>query len=129
MAEMVSAAVNTNSMLWKSSPAGTEIEQVTLEWLQAMVGLSGFTGITYDGGSSSSFHGLAAMREGMLGPEYRKTGLMAQANCRPAIYLSEQTQNSVHKALITLGFGTDSIRYVNVKEDSTMDISHQHGPT
>ena len=119
--EMISSAVNTNTMLWKSSPAGTEIEQITLEWLQQMLGLSGFTGITYDGGSSSSFHGLAAMREKKLGPVYRKKGLMGITRMSPKIYITEQTHNSIHKALITLGFGTDSIQYVNVKDDFTMD--------
>lgn len=124
MAEMISAAVNTNSMLWKSSPAGTEIEWKTLEWLQEILGLSGFTGITFDGGSSSSFHGLAAMREAKLGPEYREKGLMVPATRRPKIYLTGQTHNSVHKALITLGFGTDSFRTVNVRQDFTMDPDH-----
>jgi aromatic-L-amino-acid decarboxylase len=124
VAEMISAAINTNTMLWKSSPAGTEIEQKTLEWLQEILGLSGFTGITYEGGSTSSFHGLAAMREAKLGPEYRKKGLIALANSNPTIYITEQTHNSIQKALITLGFGTDSFRYVNVDDDFTMDTKH-----
>ena len=124
MAEMISAAVNTNTMLWKSSPAGTEIEQKTLEWLQEIIGLSGFTGITYDGGSSSSFHGLAAMREAQLGSVYRQKGLPALNNHNPKIYITEQTHNSVHKALITLGFGTDSFRYVKVRDDFSMDTNH-----
>jgi len=124
VAEMISATINTNTMLWKSSPAGTEIEQKTLEWLQEIFGLTGFTGITYEGGSTSSLHGLAAMREAKLGPEYRKKGLMALADRNPKIYITEQTHNSIHKALITLGFGTDSFRYVNVDDDFTMDTDH-----
>lgn len=121
MADMISATMNINAMLWKSSPAGTEIEQKTLEWLQKMIGLSGLTGITYEGGAVSSFHGLAAMREKQLGPEYRKTGMLGMADCKPKIYLTEQTHNSIHKALVTLGFGTDSFRYVNVRSDFTMN--------
>lgn len=124
VAEMISAAINTNTMLWKSSPAGTEIEQKTLEWLQEILGLTGFTGITYEGGSTSTFHGLAAMREAKLGPEYRKKGLIALANSNPKIYITDQTHNSIQKALITLGFGTDSFRYVNVDADFTMDTKH-----
>ena len=126
MAEMISAAINTNSMLWKASPSGTEIEQKTLEWLQEMLGLSGFTGITYDGGSSSNFHALAAMREEKLGSKYRKTGLFGLADCKPKIYLTEQTHNSIHKALITLGFGTDSFRHVDVDTDFSMNTDHLH---
>ncbi|MCP4023123.1 MAG: PLP-dependent decarboxylase, partial [Desulfobacteraceae bacterium] len=122
-AEMLSAAINTNVMLWKASPSGTEVEQKTLEWLQEMLGLSGFTGITYDGGSTSSFHALAAMREAKLGADYRQKGLMAMANINPRLYVSEQTHNSIHKAIITLGFGTDSISTVDIKDDYSMDAA------
>lgn len=124
MADILSATMNSNSMLWKSNPAGTEIEQKVLDWFQQMIGLSGFTGITYDGGATSSFHGLAAMREKKLGPDYRQKGLLGLANCQPKIYLTEQTHNSIHKAIITLGFGTDSFRYVNINKDFTMNINH-----
>ncbi len=89
-----------------------------------MLGLSGFTGITYDGGSTSSFHALAAMREKKMGSGYRKTGLMAMTDPHPKIYMTEQTHNSIQKAVITLGFGTDSFRFVNVKSDFSMNTDH-----
>ena len=41
LAEMLSAALNVNGMLWKSSPAATELEQVTLGWLRQWLGLAG----------------------------------------------------------------------------------------
>ena len=124
MAELLSAAINTNCMVWKASPAGTEVEQTTLSWLQQICGLSGFTGITFDGGASSSFHALAAMREKVMGPAYRKAGLMGAGDFKPRVYITEQTHNSIHKALITLGFGTDSIRRVDVTGDFAMDCGH-----
>lgn len=124
IADMLTAAINSNSMLWKSNPAGTEIEQKTLEWFQQMIGLSGFTGITYDGGATSSFHALAAMREKKLGPDFRKKGIFGIEHIQPGIYLTEQTHNSIHKALITLGFGTDSFRYVGVNKDFSMNVEH-----
>src|SRR5947209_4766344 len=34
LAEMLAAALNVNAMLWKSGPAATELEQVTLSWLR-----------------------------------------------------------------------------------------------
>src|SRR5262245_20710046 len=37
--EMVSAALNVNGMLWRTSPAATELEQHVLDWLRQMLGL------------------------------------------------------------------------------------------
>src|SRR3981189_2239093 len=39
LAEMLSAAFNVNGMLWRSSPAATELEIVVLDWLRQMMGL------------------------------------------------------------------------------------------
>jgi len=64
LAEMLSAAVNVNAMVWKSSPAGTELEEHTLDLLRGFVGLpDGFFGTITDTASSSSLYALAAARE------------------------------------------------------------------
>ena len=39
LGELLAAALNLNGMLWKSSPAVTELEQVTLRWLRQWTGL------------------------------------------------------------------------------------------
>jgi hypothetical protein len=39
LGEMLAAALNVNHMLWKTSPAATELEQVTLGWLRQWLGL------------------------------------------------------------------------------------------
>jgi len=40
IAELLIAAVNSNGMNWKSSPANTELEKITLGWLSEMLGLN-----------------------------------------------------------------------------------------
>ena len=37
--ELLSAALNVNAMLWRTSPAATELEQRTLRWVAEMLGL------------------------------------------------------------------------------------------
>jgi aromatic-L-amino-acid/L-tryptophan decarboxylase len=37
LGEMLSGALNVNAMLWRTSPAATELEQVTLDWLRQML--------------------------------------------------------------------------------------------
>ncbi|MDQ2974200.1 MAG: pyridoxal-dependent decarboxylase, partial [Acidobacteriota bacterium] len=55
--ELLSAAFDNKAMLWRTSPASTELEEVTLDWLRQMMGLdAGYTGIIYDTASVSSLH-------------------------------------------------------------------------
>jgi hypothetical protein len=64
LAEFLTAAVNQQAMLWRTSPAATELEAVTLGWLRRLLGLpASFEGVTYDGGSASNLHALMAARE------------------------------------------------------------------
>ena len=39
LGEMLAAALNVNGMLWKTSPAATEMELTVLDWLRQMLGL------------------------------------------------------------------------------------------
>ena len=58
-------------MLWRTAPAVTELEEVTLDWLRQLVGLPvGFEGTINDTASSSSLYALAAAREAVEGLGY-----------------------------------------------------------
>src|SRR5262249_53589521 len=62
--EMLAAAFDMKAMLWRTSPASTELEDVVLNWLRQMMGLpDGFEGIIYDTASVSTMHAIAAARE------------------------------------------------------------------
>jgi aromatic-L-amino-acid decarboxylase len=116
LADFLSAAMNANVMLWRTSPAATELEQVTLSWLRQWIGLSdNFFGIIYDTASTGVMQAIAAARE-MLRPEYRTEGM------RPGLtlYVSEQTHNSSEKAALLLGFGRDHIRRIPVDAEFRM---------
>src|SRR6185312_16188912 len=64
LAEMLAATLNVNAMLWKTSPAATELEEVTLSWLRQWLALTDeYFGIVYDTASVSTFHALSAARE------------------------------------------------------------------
>jgi hypothetical protein len=39
LGELLSAALNVNAMLWRTSPAATELEEVTLDWLRQLLDL------------------------------------------------------------------------------------------
>jgi len=120
LGEMLAAALNVNTMVWTSSPAGTELEQLTTDWLRQLVGLpEGFEGVINDTASSSSLYALAAARERHV-PEAREQGLGAAPRCR--IYASEQAHSSIDKAAITLGLGRAGVRHVPADEEFRMDV-------
>ncbi|HET7640773.1 MAG TPA: pyridoxal-dependent decarboxylase, partial [Ktedonobacteraceae bacterium] len=64
LGEMLSGVLNVNAMLWRTSPAATELEQVTLDWLRQMLGLPDpLFGVINDTASSGVLYALAAARE------------------------------------------------------------------
>ncbi len=116
LAEFLAASVNVNAMLWKASPAATELEQVTLRWLGEWLGFHHeLFGIIYDTASVAVLQAIGAARE-YCDPECRAKGM------RPGltIYVSEQTHFSAEKAAITLGFGQDNVRKIPVDDEFRM---------
>jgi aromatic-L-amino-acid/L-tryptophan decarboxylase len=111
LAEFLSAALNVQAMLWRTSPAATELEEVALGWLRRLLGLpDSFEGVIYDTASISTLHALAAAREAAV-PEVRTAGLSGRADIgRLRVYCSDQAHSSVDKAVILLGLGHDSLR-------------------
>jgi len=110
LGEFLSAALNQQAMLWRTSPAATELEEVSLRWLQRLLGLPDtFDGVIYDTASVSTLHALAAAREGAV-PDVRRAGLAGRADIRGVrVYCSEQAHSSVDKAVILLGLGHDAL--------------------
>lgn len=63
LAELLAAAVNVNAMVWSSSPAATEVEQLACDWLGQLLGLPGeWHGHIEDTASISTVAALAAAR-------------------------------------------------------------------
>ena len=124
LGETLSAMLNVNAMLWRTGPAATELEQVTLDWLRQMLGLpAGLDGHINDTASTSTLHALAAAREG-LDLDIRDRGLAGRADVPPlAVYCSEEAHSSVDKAVITLGLGLEAVRHVSTDSEFRMDVA------
>ncbi len=110
LAEALAAALDVNAMLWRTSPAATELEEVTLGWLRALLGLPAeFSGIIYDTASISGFTALAAARES-LDLDIRARGLAGRSDLPPLrVYLTEHTHSHIERAAIALGVGRDNV--------------------
>ncbi|MBT8489170.1 MAG: aminotransferase class I/II-fold pyridoxal phosphate-dependent enzyme [Gemmatimonadetes bacterium] len=120
LGEMLTAALNVNAMVWRSSPVATELEDVTTDWLRALLGLpQPFEGVINDTASSSTLYALAAAR-GVAYPEVQEDGLFGLPRGR--VYASEQAHSSVEKAVMAMGFGRRGYRTVPTNSRFEMDV-------
>jgi len=112
LGELLCAALNVNGMLWRTCPAATELEEVTLDWLRQLLGLPPQFGILMDTASVASLCAMAAAREA-LGLDIRRQGMAGRADLpRLRIYTSEQAHSSIEKGAIVLGFGQEGVRKI-----------------
>jgi aromatic-L-amino-acid decarboxylase len=116
LGEMLAAALNGNGMVWKSSPAVTELEVVTLGWLRDWMALPpDWFGMIHDTASTSSMHAIAAARE-MADPEVRERG----GSQHLTVYTSEQSHASIAKGAISIGIGQSNVRHIPVDAEFRM---------
>ena len=127
LAEFLTAALNVQAMLWRTSPAATELEEVALSWLRQLLGLpASFEGVIYDTASIASLHALAAAME-IAVPNVRTRGLAGRSALMPlSIYASEQAHSSIDKAAITLGFGQEALRKIPTDDQFRMRADALH---
>jgi aromatic-L-amino-acid decarboxylase len=121
VAEALAAALNVNAMVWRTSPAATELEEVVIDWLRKLLGLdAGFHGIVYDTASIGGFTALAAAREA-LNLKIRERGMAGRSDL-PAlrVYCTEHTHSHVEKGSIALGVGSENVVKVPVDANFAM---------
>jgi aromatic-L-amino-acid/L-tryptophan decarboxylase len=121
LGETIAAALNVNAMLWRTSPAATELEQVTMRWAAELLGLpAGWFGQITDTASSSTLWALAAAREA-AGLDIRTRGMAARDDLPPLrVYTSREAHSSVEKACIVLGFGQDGLVKIPTDDEYRM---------
>ncbi len=121
LGELLAAGLNANGMLWVTSPAVTELELVTLDWLRQLMGLGhGWFGQITDTASVSTFYALAAAREA-AGRDIRARGMAARTDLPVLrVYCSEHAHSSIDKAVIALGLGHDNLVKISADDQFRM---------
>jgi len=124
LADMVTAGLGAQGMSWQTSPAATEIEEVVMDWLRQMLGLSTFfTGVIHDTASTATFCALLCARERASGFSQNHGGL--QSETAPlTVYASDQAHSSIPKAALLAGFGRENLRLLptDTKHALSMDL-------
>jgi aromatic-L-amino-acid decarboxylase len=121
LAELLTAALNAQAMLWRTGPAATELEEVALSWLRELIGLpASFEGVIYDTASVSSLHALAAARQ-LAVPGIRDRGLAGRTDISPLrVYCSNEAHSSIEKAVMLLGLGRQSMIKIETDDELRM---------
>ena len=104
LAEMLVSTIAAQCMLWQTSPAATEMEQVMVDWLRQALGIAnGYTGVIQDSASSATLSAVLTMRERATGFTGNAQGLSEQGKIR--IYCSDQVHSSIDRACWIAGIG------------------------
>lgn len=115
LADLLSAGLGVQGMLWATSPACTEVEQHVLDWFAELLGLPETFrsdgpggGVIQDSASSATLVAVVAALHRATDGRARVDG----AAGRYAVYVTQQTHSSVDKALIVAGLGEGALRRV-----------------
>ena len=119
LAEMLTATMGAQCMLWQTSPAATEMETVVLDWLRQMTGLpEGLHGVIQDSASGAILCALLTAREKATDWEANRAGLSHTPQL--AVYTSGETHSATEKGVKIAGLGAEGLRKIETDEDFAM---------
>jgi aromatic-L-amino-acid decarboxylase len=117
LGDYLSTGLGVLGLSWQASPALTELEEVVVDWMRRLVGLSdAWSGVIQDTASSGTLVGLICARERASGYCLARGGLQG-GDAPLVVYASRQSHSSVDKAALLAGFGRDNIRLVDTDGD------------
>lgn len=120
LAELLTAGLGAQCMIWKTSPSAAELEDAVMEWLREMLGLpEGMSGVIQDTASTATLVALITARERATDFGSNRKGL----NEPLMVYTSEEAHSSVVKGAKIAGYGENNIRYVPTDSAFAMDPS------
>ncbi len=117
LGDLLSSGLGVQGMLWATSPAATELETLTLDWLAELLGLPGSFlstgsggGVIQDTASSAVLVALVAALHRASAGTAARSGLIA----RHTVYAAAAAHSMVEKAVRIAGLGTDNLRLIDV---------------
>ncbi|MDQ4037103.1 MAG: pyridoxal-dependent decarboxylase [Actinomycetota bacterium] len=128
LGDMLSSGLGVQGMLWATSPACTELEQVMLDWLVDLLDLpAAFRndgpggGVIQDSSSGANFVALQAALHSVTNGASISDGVSGSH----IVYASSQTHSSVEKAARMAGLGSRAVRVVDV-DPMTLAMLPEH---
>ena len=117
LAEVLTAGLGSQCMIWQTSPAAAELEERIMEWLRDMIGLPvSMTGVIQDTASTATLCALLSAREQVTGFKANQEGLSQPLR----VYASAETHSSIEKGVKIAGYGKENLVLVDTDEDFAM---------
>jgi aromatic-L-amino-acid decarboxylase len=116
LAEMLTATIGAQCMIWQTSPAAAELEERVMQWVAQLIGLPRyFSGVIQDTASTATLCSLLTAREKLSEYEINRDGLYGK---KPLIvYCSKEAHSSIEKAVKIAGIGKINLRKIDVDEN------------
>lgn len=112
LGDFLSTGLGVLGLSWQASPALTEVEEVSTDWLRQMVGLSAaWSGVIQDTASTATLISLLCAREKSTNYSLAAGGLQSQKT-QLTVYVAAHSHSSVEKAALLAGFGRQFVRMV-----------------
>lgn len=117
LAELLTAGIGAQCMIWQTSPAAAELEQQVMDWLRQMLNLPhGFDGVIQDTASTSTLCALLSARETATSFSSNREGFSGKLS----VYASAQTHSSIEKGVKIAGYGQQQLRLIPTGDDFAM---------
>ena len=119
LAEMLTASLGTQGMIWETSPAAAELEEKVMNWLLELMGFpDSFEGVIQDTASTASLAALLTAREKITKYRINETGFNGHEDFR--VYCSTETHSSIEKDVKIAGLGRRSLVKIPVDDQFRM---------
>lgn len=120
LAEMLTAALASQCMIWDTSPAAAELEEQMMNWLKEMTGLPDtWSGVIQDGASTATLTAILTARERCSNYQINKEGFNGDQKFR--VYCSTETHSSIEKAVKIAGIGNANLMKIEVDNSLSMN--------
>lgn len=120
LAEMLTATLAAQCMLWETSPAASELEARMMMWLQNLLSLPhDYVGSIQDSASSATLCAVVAAIERATEGRASRHGLAGGP--RLALYTSWEGHSSIEKAARIAGLGANNVRRISTLADRGMN--------
>jgi aromatic-L-amino-acid decarboxylase len=117
LGELLTAGLGAQCMVWQTSPAAAELEEMVLDWLRQMIGLPpGFSGVIQDTASTATLCAFLSARERATGFESNELGVRQPLT----VYASEEVHSSADKGVKIAGLGKKNFRRIPTDERFAM---------
>ncbi len=114
LAEMVTATLGAQCMVWDTSPAAAELEELVMNWLKEMTGLpASFHGVIQDSASTATLVAMLSARERISDFQVNEIGFLTN---KYRVYCSTEAHSSIDKAVKIAGFGQQSLVRIDVDD-------------